>query len=359
MKRRTVRMHRIGVLNPDGHTIGVDIGARGVRAAVLAPRQVDGRPTVTIHGAGQVPLSAGAVVNGEIREPATVTAALRQLWSENRLDCRNVVVGIANQQALVRSLTIPNVDAATRAKALPFQAKDVVALPIEEVILDFCQLAPPDGANQVEGLLIATPREPIRTAVAAVEAANLKVARVDLASFGMLRAIGAEQLAVEAILDLGAHLSTIVIHDHGVPKLVRTLTRGGDELTDALAERLDTSREDAEKAKIATGLSDPSTEVSRGLADALRPLLAEIRTSIGYYRASAGSTPIERIALTGGGAALTGIVEAVEQQIGLPAYAVDPLQHVRNRHTAREGHWADAQYQPSAVSVGLAMGAAA
>ena len=91
-------------------------------------------------------------------------------------------------------------------------------------------------------------------AVDAVERAGLRVARVDLSSFGALRSIGDEHLMVQAVIDLGAHLTSIVIHDHGVPKLVRTLARGGQELTDLLVDDLDLNFEEAERLKRATGL---------------------------------------------------------------------------------------------------------
>ncbi len=104
------------------------------------------------------------------------------------------------------------------------------------------------------GLLIATPRGPVLAAVEAVERAGLKVARIDLSSFGALRSIGDEHLVVQAVIDLGAHLTSIVIHDHGVPKLVRTLARGGQELTDLLMDDLDLTLEEAERVKCETGL---------------------------------------------------------------------------------------------------------
>ena len=271
-----------------------------------------------------------------------------------------MILGVANQQVIVRALSIPNLDPHQRMKALPFQAKEIVALPIADVVLDFCELGAPDpDTEQVPGLLIATPREPVLAAVAAVEKANLRVARVDLSSFGTLRAIADENLAVEAVIDLGAHLTTIVIHDHGVPKLVRTLARGGEKLTEALAERLSMAGNDAEQAKIEAGLENPGQEVGRALIEAMRPLLAEIRTSIGYFRSQNDTAPIERISLTGGGSQLRGMAEALEEQIGLPTRVVDPMQHIRNRLASKQARSANPTYGPSAVSVGLAMGAAA
>lgn len=359
MKHRQVGANRVGIINPDGHAIGLDIGATAVRASILAPGTMDGRPSVTLHGVGQVDLPSGVVVKGEVREPDALTAALKQLWSSHKFECRNVILGMANPQVLVRDLTVPNIDPERRAKALPFQAKEVVALPIEEVVLDFCSLEKSADGETINGLLIATPRKPILAAVHAVERANLRVARVDLASFGTLRAIAGERLSVEAVIDLGAHLTTIVIHDHGVPRLVRTLARGGDDLTANLAERLSINTLEAEQVKRHAGMDGSDAEVNRVLIESLRPLFAEIRTSIGYFSASHGSTPIERISLTGGGAQLGGIAAALSAQMGLPSGVVDPLQHVRNKHATKDVRGGDQPYGPSAVSVGLAMGAAA
>jgi type IV pilus assembly protein PilM len=302
-------------------------------------------------------LPPGVVVNGVVQEPATLTAALKQLWAEEKFACRNVILGIANQQVLVRDLTIPNLTPERRAKALPYQAKDIVALPIDQVILDFCQLGQPDPeTDMVRGLLLATPRDPVVAAVNVVERAGLQVARVDLAAFGSLRSIGDENLAVEAVVDIGAHLTTIVIHDHGVPKLVRTVARGGNELTEQIADRMSLSVPEAEQTKREVGLDGDHAEVRQALLQGLRPLVAEIRTSIGYFRSTNDNPIIERISLTGGGSGLRGIAAALGDQIGLGARVVDPLQHVRNRHTKEA---TEARYLPSAVSVGLAMGAAA
>jgi type IV pilus assembly protein PilM len=360
MKHRQVGLNKVGALNSDGHTIGLDIGATAVRATVLAPGMLDGRPSVTVHGIGTLPLAPGVVVNGAVQEPAALTAALKQLWQVNKFDGHNVILGIANPQVLVRDITIPALSPQQQAKALPFQARDIVALPVDQVVLDFCQLEPADPeTNMMNGLLLATPREPVLAAVNAVEKAGLKVARVDLSAFGMLRSIGDEHLAVEAIVDLGAHLTTIVIHDRGVPKLVRTLARGGHELTSVLAERMSIPEQDAERAKFEEGLEATDPDQRRMLRDALRPLVAEIRTSVQYFRSMHDNASIERMSLTGGGSALRGIDVAIAEQIGLPTRVVDPMQHVRNRHASKHARAGDLLHDFSAVAIGLAMGAAA
>jgi type IV pilus assembly protein PilM len=348
---------RVSPVNRDGHAIGLDIGGTAVRAAVLTPRVVDGRPSVSLHGLGRVGLPRGAVVNGVIREPGLVTHALKALWQQNRIDCRNVIVGVTSQQVVVRKVDLPNLPAAERAQALPFQARDIIALPIERAILDFIAVGPVDeGTNTVPGLLVAAPREPVSVTVRAVEQAGLRVARVDLAAFAALRAIAADDLPVEAVVDLGAHLTNIVIHSQGVPLMVRTVARGGDELTTALANRLGIDAEAAELAKRTVGLGEEDSETSRAIRDTIRPLLSELRSSLSAFEQANPDSMIERVSLTGGGAAMPGLAEEVTRIGDIPVDVVDAMTHVGSH---RAQHADDAARTISAVAVGLAMGAAA
>jgi type IV pilus assembly protein PilM len=340
----------------DGHAIGLDIGATGIRAAVINVRTRDGQTTATSEAVAGMPLSPGVVSHGMVLDPAALTDALTQLWRIHGLKCKNVILGVANPQVLVRGMTLPNLGAEQRAQALPFQAKDVVALPLEEVVLDFAPLGAPDPeTNMVDGLLVASPRLPVIETVAAVERAGLTVVRVDLASFAVLRSTAEQNVDVGAVIDFGAHLTTIVIHQGGVPKLVRTLSRGGEELTTALATKLEITAAEAESVKCATGL-DAVGEASSVLEDAIAPLLGEIRSSLNYFRTANPGAEVQQISLTGRAAALPGLDKRLATQTGAQCELVSPVRMVEpsaKSKGSRDDSWA------TALSVGLAMGAAA
>ena len=358
MKHRQVALGKVGVLNPDGHAIGVDLGATAVRATVLAPGTLDGRPSVTVHGAGEMPLPPGAVVNGVVSDGGAVTRALKELWSATKFECRSVILGITNQQVVVRDITLPNLSPEQLAMALPFQARELVPIPLDQALLDFAQLGDPNPATEtVSGLLVAAPRAPVVAAVNAVERAGLQVARVDLSSFAVLRSIAAEQQAVEAVIDVGSHITTVVIHNEGVPKVVRAVTRAGEELTELLATKGSMNREDAEQAKREIGLSGSDRTVTEIITQGLRPFVAELRSSLQYFVSVTGGRRVDRISLTGGGAELRGLPELLSDQLGAPTSVVQPAQHIRNRW--RSDPQGDTKMSASAVSVGLAMGAAA
>ena len=299
-------------------------------------------------------------MNGVVCDQPAVTQAIKRLWQENRFECRNVILGIANQQVVVREVNLPNIPAAQRSQALPFQARDIIALPIDQAVLDFIPVGEVDPATDtLPGLLIAVPREPVSAAVRAVERANLKVARVDLSSFAILRSIADSHLTVEAVVDIGAHLTTIVIHNNGVPRVIRTVARGGQGLTETLSTRMGIDNFDAEQAKRQVGLSGADHAIANALLEAIRPLAAEIRSSVHLFASTHRGVSIARVSLTGGGALISGLGAMLSDQLGIPVELADALRHVDNRYASKATKQADDDIAASAVSVGLAMGAAA
>ncbi len=363
MRRRRSTPTRPLVTCRHGHSIGLDIGATGIRATVLTVQTSGGRPTVKLNGVAAAPLEPGVVKDGIVIDPAAVTDAVRELWRKAGFGCPNVILGIANPQVVARDITLPDLDPRQRAQALPFQAREVIALPLDEVVLDFAPVGPPDPVSkEVKGLLVAAPRLPVLGAVGAVERAGLKVVRVDLSSFALLRSSADADADTQAVVDLGAHLTTIAIHDHGLPKLVRTLARGGDEVTARLAQRLGVSPDEAEQAKRSTGLTEPGSAVSGALLEAVRPLLGEVRSSISYFRSASSGTALQQIALTGGGAGLPGLADLISREMGVPTTVVTPTQYVDSTDASPD-FLVDTPEPPdrwvSALSVGLALGAAA
>src|SRR5436305_8279193 len=158
--------------------IGLDIGTMSIRA-VETTRGKDG-PVVTNFG--EAMLLEGAVQGGVIQNPDMVTAALRHLWAEARMGSRDVVLGVANPQVVVREMSVANLPRKELRRSLPFQVRDMLPLAVDRSLLDFYPLGGADERHMLRGLLIAAPKEPVLTAIRAVEQAGLRVVRVDLAS---------------------------------------------------------------------------------------------------------------------------------------------------------------------------------
>jgi type IV pilus assembly protein PilM len=335
--------------------IGLDIGSTSIRAveATLAKE----RPV--INNFGHAALSPGVVVGGVVKDEKAVASALRHLWAAQSFTNKNVVLGVSHQQVIVREVDITNLPPKELRQALPFLVRDALPLPVEQAVLDFYPLEKPGKKETVHGLVIAAPKEAVIDTVHAVESAGLHVVQVDLACFAALRASAHLAHDTEAVLDIGANGTNIVIHTDGTPKIVRTVPRGGAEVTKMVAARLDLTVNDAESIKRRVGLlRNENPECAKVVAEALRPLVTEIRSSFNYFSSSHPDARVKRLALVGGAALLPGLPEALTEQLGVPAFMSDPLQRVQHsRHSARQdilGRFRSS----AAVSIGLTLGAA-
>jgi type IV pilus assembly protein PilM len=334
---------------------GVDIGSTSIRA-VETNRGKD-HPVVTNFG--QAPLPYGAVQGGVINDERAVTGTLKQLWAENKFRNRDVVLGVTSHQIVVREMTLPNLPAREFRQSLPFQVRDLLALPVEKALLDFYPLEKARKSETVRGLLIAAPKEIVLPTVHAVERAGLKVVRVDLASFAILRAAARLGPQVEAIADIGAHTTSVVIHADGQPRIVRTIPRGGADITEAISTRLQISLADAEQVKCQVGLMpDQNSRVAEVISEAIRPLISELRSSFEYLAAGENQARVAGLSLCGGTAMMPGLVATLSKELGIEVGLADPLMRLReSRH--RGYHDELTLFRSSAaVSVGLALATA-
>jgi type IV pilus assembly protein PilM len=343
--------------------IGLDIGTSGVRAAELS----FGKRGITLEKFGQVALSRGVVRDGEVTDAAALADALRQLWSHTGFGSKDVALGIANQRVVVRQVELPWLPERELKASLPFQVQDYLPMPVDQAVLDFHpveEVASPGQPRVLRGLLVAAVRDVVLANVNAVQRAGLRVTGVDLTSFAVLRAMGSTGPAdadTVALVDIGAKVTNVVVHRAGVPLFVRILLLGGQDVTDAVGDRVGTDSAHAEVLKqLPDGAGYDDAEVlaaARAVDESAAVFVDEIRSSLDYFASSAAGAPLRRLVVTGGGSRLHGLAERLEAATRLPVVAGDPL---RSLHVGRTG-LTEAQIdfvQPLvAVPVGLALGA--
>lgn len=335
--------------------IGLDIGSTSIRAVEVRRTKDD----YALQNFGQVPLPAGTVVSGVVQEPLAVTAALKQLWTACKFGTKQVALGVTNPQLVVREMSVANLPAKDRRKALPFQVKDALPLAVEKALLDFYPLEDPGTNATMRGLLVAIPREAVLTAVNAVQKAGLNVAAVDLSSFALLRATCRLDTQVEAIVDIGADVTSLVVHADGEPLIVRTVPRGGTEITAAIATRLGIPQHEAELVKCRFGVhGDGNPVTAEAAADAIRPLASELRSSFTYLASGERQKQVTRLALCGGSALMPGLAGHLQEQLGITVMYADGSSRLRDTRKGRERGF-DSFVPSAAVSVGLTLGAAA
>jgi type IV pilus assembly protein PilM len=352
---------------PRRTAIGLDIGTSVVRAVELSY----GRSGTTLERFGQLVLPPGAVLDGQVVDEDVVATSLRKLWQASDLSHKRVVLGVANQRVIVRQLELPWLPKGELQASLPFQVADLLPLPVDQTVLDFFPLEEiadsATGSRTLKGLLVAAARDTVLANVRCVEQAGLRVESVDLTPFAVLRALGRHTVAeveTEALIDIGARVTNIVVHSGGAPRFVRILLVGGQDVTDAVSEQLAVPLAQAEVMKQAVGRGGLEAGFDAALNDLVRTVAAtsqefvtEIRGSLDYYAASSPEARVERIVVTGGGSRLDGILDRLAAATRLPVHPGDPMTHLKIGKTGLDDAQLSFVKPLAAVPVGLALGA--
>ncbi|MEA2377564.1 MAG: type pilus assembly protein PilM [Thermoleophilaceae bacterium] len=271
----------------DRGSIGLDIDGR-----YLAAAQVNGGRVVRCASQN---LPEGLVRDGEVTDAEALGQHLKSFASAAGLP-RNVRIGVANQQIVVRVVELPRIeDDKQRDAAVRFQASEAIAMPLDEAVLDH-QIAgfstAPDGTPRMQVVLVAARRKMIESLLDAVKAAGLKAEGVDLDAFALVRALAVDSDEPEQAARVFCHLGAITNLAVAVGSscfFTRPLASVWDE-------------EDA----------------GSRLAD-------EIRLSIDYYMTQPQAKPVGEVVLAGPGSSDAQLVESIETHLGIPVIVPGPL----------------------------------
>jgi type IV pilus assembly protein PilM len=328
----------------------------------------------TLERFGQVALPPGAVRDGEVMDVDTVANAIKHLWASAKFSSKKVVLGVANQKVIVRQVDLPWMPADELRKSLDLQVQDFLPIPVDQAVLDFHpveELVTDEGTRMMRVLLVAAARDMVMTALAAAQKAGLTVEQVDLTPFAVLRSLAwvdhlgmASTGEAEALVDIGSRVTNIVVHQNGVPRFVRVLLMGGDNVTSAVAERMGVPIEQAEgiKQTVAMGPTPgvPSSDhpAARVVESTGHAFVEEVRGSLDYYLAQPGSVPVRRVVVSGGGARQSGLVQRLALATRMPVEPAAPLSTLRVGKTGLTPDQLSFVEPLVTVPVGLAMGVA-
>lgn len=342
--------------------VGLDLGSTGVRAAEVSL----GSDPPSLVRAAQVPLEPGAVENGEVRNADLVAEAVKELWRRGGFRSKEVTMGVGNQRVVVREVTLPSLPEKELRQSLPYQVSDLIPIPMEEAVLDFDVLdeLEQEGRKMVRLLVVAAQREMIDQLVQSALKAKLEPVGVDLIPFALVRAVGRDdgmgldeaEAGGEAVVDVGADVTNICVHERGVPRFVRILPSGSSDVTKAMSSALSMTEEQAEALKRGTPIQGgPTPEEARSVLEGhAASLVDEVRSSIGFYQVQSPGARVTRVLVTGGGSKLSGFLEMLSARLGTPVERGRVFEKVSVKLQLDEAALAEAE-PLLAVAVGLAL----
>jgi type IV pilus assembly protein PilM len=317
------------------HITGLEIDTSAITAAVVG---ADG--LLSVRSAAYVTLEPGVIRDGEVQDVAALAQILRTLFEEHKDLDKRVRVGIANQRIVLRVIELPPVsDPKELAAAVRFQAQDQIPMPLEAAVLDFRVLDvidTPNGPRQ-RVAVVAARRDMIDRVLSAVREAGLRPEGVDLAAFGMVRALHHHGIdgGTTVYLSVGG-ATNLAVANGTVCTFTRVIGGGLEGLAQELAERRALTLEHAHGWLMHVGLEEPAEslagyaddaaiiEDARAiLVDGVRRIAGEVRNSVDFHQGSGAQAGVKRCVLTGPALGIAGFAQALSADLGLPVEAGD------------------------------------
>lgn len=325
--------------------VGLDITASSLAAVSLVRKG----KAYSVTRRAEAALPPGVVVDGEVRDVAALAAALRTFWSEAGIAQRSVAIGVANQRCVTRTFDMVRIRNRKQLRdAISFEVADNLPIPVEQAIWDFHTVSTykdEAGVERQRHVVVMVYRESVEAWQEAVTAAGLKLVRIDLAAFALMRAglpgvkiaiaaEGIEEEPVVAMLDVGSMSTNVVISHGDVCELNRIVAFGANHFPDALVEQFGWSAEDAARVSGEAGIEplggveaadDPYADARRVQQYVVEQYAQELRTSFDYFtHSTGGARQVGRVVIAGGGAGLRGLAQRLGQELGVPVSSLDP-----------------------------------
>lgn len=308
--------------------VGVDISSTAVKLLQLSR---SGERYRVEHYAVE-PLPPNAVVEKNIVEVEAVGEAIRRAVSRSGTKAKHAAAAVAGSAVITKVIPMPGeLDEDELESAVELEAVNYIPYPIEEVNLDFEVLGPaPGNPEMVQVLLAASRSENVEMRASALELGGLAAKVMDVEAFAienayalLAGALSAPRDGIVALVDIGATMTTLNILRGGRSLYTREQVFGGKQLTDEVMRRYGLSYEEAGLAKRQGGLPESyEIEVLEPFKEAL---VQQISRLLQFFYAGSEFNRVDEVVLAGGCAAIAGVPEMVEEQLGVQTVVANPL----------------------------------
>ena len=229
--------------------VGLDIGSHAVKVCQLK-RTSNGYAIVTL---GSTVLPEGAVDDGTLNDPETVSKAIADLFSNLKIKNRKVGFSISGYSVIVKKVNLAVMENAQLEEHIMAEAEQYIPFDIEDVYLDFQdQKTNTKGADRTDVMLVAAKKEVVDDYLEMLRSINLNPVIVDVDGFALENCFEHNYGKDEnvALVDIGAAKMNINIISQGISVVARDIVVGSRQLTEQIQNNFDIEFEEAENIKL-------------------------------------------------------------------------------------------------------------
>src|ERR1700734_1624985 len=150
--------------------VGVDIGASSIKVVQLR----ETRKKLQVMRWGFAPLPPQTIIDGHVMNAAVVTEALLRIFHDQKIQQKDVAIGVYGQSVIVRKITVPMMTQAELDEQIGWEAEQHIPFDIKVMSSDYEVLRKRPEAGQMDLMLVAAKKDEINDYAAILREARLK-----------------------------------------------------------------------------------------------------------------------------------------------------------------------------------------
>lgn len=259
--------------------IGFEVDTAEIRAIELTKSN----GAYSVLACGKIPLPAGTIEEGFIRNADEFNKALAELLQNGNFKSNDVVVGVNNENVIMRYASFPKVPEDKLRNMVLLQAQEFIPIPVQEMEIDYViagESLNDEEQPVVNVLLVAARRNMLEQLITVLGASKLQVVDIDASVLSICRGLAPMTVGKKyALLNMTDDiLNFLVIKDSEI-SMVRSIT---------IPERA----ADAVKSVFS---QETETVLQEDLEAVGSMLASETNSSVSYYAMQNMAEPIEQI----------------------------------------------------------------
>lgn len=321
------------------NALGIDIGTFSIKMVELAKKgerlTLENYGEVTTQQIREKPFRSGlstdkssfSLSNKEIAE------GIKAILFDAKIKAKTATFSIPDFSTFFTTFDLPPMTKEELPKAINFEARQHIPLPLSEVVLDW-QVITENGNNgdsqkaNNKIILVAVPKEVITQYQEIGRVCGLNVASLEAEVFGLIRSLIKNNDKPVVLLDIGAQSTTINIVENKILKASHSFDIAGNNLTDDISKNLDLNFWEAEDLKkkqmIYQGANTSAEPAAKIMISKMDSIIIEIEKISQAFLQKEGKVP-DTVILSGSTALTSGLKEYFAVKLNKDIIIGDPF----------------------------------
>ena len=321
----------MSLLSSSSGYLGIDIGKSGIKIVEL--KREGGRAKLLTYGFSENIDNADNDWENDIRYTAQV---INDICDKAGVVSKNAISALPTFSVFSSILNLSNITKKDMPSAVHWEAKKVIPLPLEEMILDWKKIEEIDDGqeknkkNNVKVLLTGAPRSLVKKYIEIFKQAQINLLSLETETFSLVRALIGNDKSTIMLVEIGATTTDVSIVDRGIPTLSRSIDFGGNHISNVISKYLNIDKKRAEQLKYDLGVSaldSQNNEILEVIEESISPMVNEIKYAINLYQSS-NNRSTEKIILSGGSSLLPDLVNYLNKVLNIKVIIGDPWSRV-------------------------------